>query len=245
MKIDGLRGNCTLVATRELTGLPDETITERFLKDGWKPGTGWYTGSVVAYLREWGFQVEHVDLTSESGAAPYTRRVHRRWYGEVTVYVQNGLTLKQFGKKYPTGAYLVTINRHALVVRDGRIVDPNFSKERTRARVKSAYRVVNAAESLYFKQKPHKARKDRLRRNGDPLVGFVGYSIRRANTEGRNRETTAVRYLNLNGWNRGAHPGFPLLPMVRLSELVSKTEYTRADAAHDIRHGRLVVAPGK
>lgn len=53
-------------------------------------------------------------------------------------------TTKQFCKKFKTGTYLVLVTGHAIVVHNGKVTDTNMTTLRNRARVHTAYEIMNA-----------------------------------------------------------------------------------------------------
>lgn len=236
MKIEHFSANCTLVAVREVTGRTDREIIDAFLDAGWKPNQGFYTHKYMNIIRaRFGHEIESVET-----------RIPGRSWSSSTYYDSYGnicyrssptyrMTLAMFVEAFPAGTYMVAVTGHALVVRDGRVIDPNFRKVGMARRVVSAYLIKNPAPSHYARHEIVP-----LARGEDPLVRFVGVSQRSRGQDSRLRENEALtHFLRENGtsWLQDG------LKPVRLSTLIEKTRYLRRDAAWDILRGRLVRVP--
>lgn len=232
LKVDGLGRNCTLVAARELLGAEREAdILAAWLAFGWKPGSGAYEHHYVPALRRLGLDLQPVEIEGASW----------KWVGEVVELecgeirdrrlVYRGPTLAKFCARHLQGAYLVRVNGHALVVRDGQVVDPNYRSRgpALRRRVRSAYLVRNAAPSAALAAAAAPVVRRELPRGGDPMVRFVLPSRRRRGAQARQREDMARRIVLGRG---GAVP---------LSVLEHEAGYTRADARWDVLQGVLQV----
>lgn len=60
-------------------------------------------------------------------------------------------TLAKFIRSHPTGTYLIIVKGHALVIRDGQIIDPNWHGRRAaRRQVWIAYRIDNPGPQKYY-----------------------------------------------------------------------------------------------
>lgn len=60
------------------------------------------------------------------------------------------LTLARFMREHPRGVHYVVVTEHALVIRDGRIVDPNWAGRRAaRRRVLVSWEIRNAGPGKY------------------------------------------------------------------------------------------------
>lgn len=131
--LDSYSANCTLVACREVSGLDDKTIQAAWLRHGWVPGHGMSTYAWIAAAREIGVQLEEI---------PWKELT--KWNHDSRGWERT--TLRQFCKKYPTGTFLVTVHAHALVVRDGAVIDRNVRRVGGRRGVRCVYRVLNPVE---------------------------------------------------------------------------------------------------
>lgn len=234
--IEHFSSNCTLVATREVTGRPDREIIDEFLAAGWKPDHGFSTHKYMNIIRtKFGHEIEEVPTKVPGRSWSSTTYVDQYGYERYRSSPAHRMTLSMFVEAYPTGTYMVAVTGHALVVRDGRVVDPNFRKVGMGRRVVIAHLIKNPAPSHYIKHEIVP-----LQRGEDPLVAFVGVSQRSDSQDSYFRENEAVlQFLRENDtpWLRDG------LKPVRLSTLIEKTRYLRRDAAWDILRGRLVRVP--
>lgn len=237
-KIEQFANNCTLVAVREVTGRSDEEIIRAFEEKGWKRGHGFATVRYVAIVKNvFGHSVKEVDTTIPGRKMLDSWVTYTDSWGDRRERFTRSykMTLAMFSKNYPTGTYLITVPGHALVVRDGRVIDPNYSKVGMSRRVISAFLIEDAAPSYYARSQVVP-----LGRGEDPLVRFVGVSQRSVSQDPYYRENEALlQFLRENdaSWLRDN------LKPVRLSTLIEKTRYLRRDAAWDILRGRLVRVP--
>lgn len=203
--ISDFRNNCTLVAARELTGRPDAEIMHAFLEyANWTPGNGCYQHNVLSTLRLLGAQTKDITLNWRKFQEP---------------------TLGQFCADYPQGSFYVSVRGHALVVRDGHIIDPNYS-----GRLAKRRRVLCAVQILNPPPSPVTLPPRQLTRGSDPVVRMQSMP---SNARSGYRSKSAVRY-RIAFQNHGKQD-------IRLSVLTTQTAYTRADAAYDIKHGHLVI----
>lgn len=217
--IDDYANNCTLVAVREISGRADQDVMDAFLKRGWKPGRGTYPHQYEGAAKDLGIELERVS-TEIAGRDAYVMTKSTDWDGGR--YKANSsyyMTAKQFAEAYPTGVYLVASNRHAFVIRDGVIVDPNLNNKRTRQRIVNARRVLNPATKSATTQLAEV--------NKDSVVRFATRTVRKTTSKSFRREASARVFA-------GGHS-------VRLGDLLQKTSYTIEDARWDVRKGVLVV----
>lgn len=125
--IDSFSNNCTLVAARELTGLPDETILRVWREHGYQDHGGMWDRDWVPALRDLGLRlVQKSTWRLNNRRAPHP-------------------TLAQFVSDHPEGVWIAGTSSHVMVVRDGRIVDPNYRRPGTRRLIRRAWLVLNAA----------------------------------------------------------------------------------------------------
>lgn len=121
------RNNCCLVAARELSQRSEEEVAAAFLVSGWRPGEGcretvWHPAMALLGLRaNWG-------LTAHGAT---TLRQFTREQG------RSGDWILVLGTKSRRAS-------HMIVVRDGRVVDPNMRRLGMRRQVQGAYRVAGA-----------------------------------------------------------------------------------------------------
>lgn len=213
--IDQLANNCTLVAVRELTGASDEDVIQAFLAHGYVRGRGTHSCTYLNALRDLGLVALEVDVKIEGRSA---------W--------NDRMTLGMFCRTYTRGVYLVKVSHHAFVVRDGIVVDPNVSGKKLRRRVIQAWSVPGAAASRYLAKNAHK-----IKRGSDPLVYFHGPSHRHSGNSLRKENQAGLYIIQHGEWTETPHG---LLKTVRLSEILSNTDYDRRDVAFDLKRGRLV-----
>lgn len=229
--IDELDNNCTHLAVREVTGAADADILREYLKVGWKPGEGEHVFNYRKILQALGAKIwpvptddlynPHVEIWVKRRRSPW-----EDWEdGREMLNPARFITLKEFLRRFQRGTFIVGVDGHALVVRDGRIIDLNMRSTRTSRRVKSATQIMNPAPTRVG----HLLQSYQLQKGEDPMVQFVGLTTRGPSTAARRREFEAQS-------RAGNKP-------IRLSVLLRETSYTRRDAAWDLRTGRLVVIP--
>ena len=131
--IDKFKGNCALVAVRDLTQMPDDDIVLAFLHEGWLPNQGTYEHTLKRVLSRLGVSFTQISVPKSEtsncrGARAYGNTNYFRWNN-------------------PHGTFLMLTPTHAFVMRDGVIVDPNMRKERLKARITGAYEIHNAKQS--------------------------------------------------------------------------------------------------
>lgn len=150
MEINRLRNNCTLVAVQEITHEDDAKIINAFLARGYKKGRGTVAPVYLGVLEDLGYAYEEVDTVNPGRKPKWGTKNHRTWWGEereVRTYyhARKYLTVSQFCRKHEFGTFLVRVDGHALVVRNGRMIDPNHVRSSgMKRRVKGAWRITNA-----------------------------------------------------------------------------------------------------
>lgn len=237
--ISQLRNNCTLVAVKEVTGLPDEVIVKAFLAAGYVPHKGTMVHQYMRVLTNLGFK--HEDVRTSKHVSMYVER--RDGYDTVfSANVAFWMTLGQFVREYPKGVFVVRQNGHAFVVREGRIVDPNAAKgarKHLRRRIIDAFRISDPASTTYGKDVGIETYK--LKRGDNPIVYFrhMG-SDRRRGTKGYAMEVQARHYISYTMLHAAGSPVYG----VRLNDLVRETTYSRSYAAYDLSRGILAVREG-
>jgi len=204
VKIADLKNNCCLVAMHLLSDHTDEDILAACYRvPGWKPGRGMRLSQSSEACTWLGIRLEHVPLS--------------RYF-----------TLAQFCKEHEDGTYWVTVNGHALVVHDGKILDPNFARSGrgSRRRVIRAHRCLNPGSRL---PEPIVMNK---KLPSDPLVRFVAtvQQARQRNTRGFSIYWNCLLHL------RDIEEGY-----CHLSDL-EVYGYTRKMFRADRRRGFVVIA---
>ena len=130
-KIDNFTNNCTLIAVREVTRLSDEEILTAFRKVGYVDNKGMRNSQWTKAAQMLGCKLSKVDNRYD--------KVGQSW--------RERMTLAMFCREYPYGTYFVSVSGHALVIRDGKIIDHNYGMTWSPSRkVVFAHRVVNAPE---------------------------------------------------------------------------------------------------
>lgn len=192
------KGNCTLIALRQLLpeGVSDQTILGAATMVGDFPFYGPGRGG-MSWPRFWK-TVAYLGLD----ACP----LNGSW---------SMMTLAKFCKQYPQGDYIVGVNGHVLVVRDGVVVDPNFRKLTSR---KTVHRVNSC---LVTNAAPAPA----------PTLGRLRV-VRNANEAKRKNTATHNRYYQM-------HNFLFAYPAATEAELFAGTAYTPADLAYDLAHGHV------
>lgn len=143
-KIEDFRNNCVLVALKEATRLPDQVLLKTALNFNWTPNQGIEDVKTLAILKELGFTV-----SQRSDVIMNLARVDTYWNGKKCGFSMKfgRATLARVADQLMNGTYLVTTKDHMLVVRDGVVIDTNYSWTRgSRRRITQVYHVVNAPE---------------------------------------------------------------------------------------------------
>lgn len=201
--INLMKNNCTLVAVREVCRLPDADIFTAFRKHGYKDNKGLPNYQWIKAAKELGLVMEEVGTRIEGKAYTNYGAVHQ--------------TLSQFLKLYPTGVYFVSVNSHALVVRDGKVVDHNKRDSLgLRRPVYFAHRVLNAPAVAPVELSPY--------------LMIPRWRAKSANSESGKRFRDAAVYLARNS-------------NVTAENLIKNSTYTLADLNHDLKKGLIVYQP--
>lgn len=137
-------GHCAVTAMHEVA--PEDRGAEDVLRVarecGWpSPRFGGWTLEGI----EEGFKLLGLETERKAhGAAVWWGRTF--WLPDRTARP----TLAQFVREHPRGVHYVVMRRHALVIRDGQIVDPNLGGRRAaRRRVFVSWEVKNAGPGKY------------------------------------------------------------------------------------------------
>lgn len=180
--IDGLKNACTLKAVKEVSRLDDQTIIKAFLNNGYKPNDGMYHDQWTKAAEELGLHL--VEINGFRSA-----------------------TLAEFLRNHTTGVYFVSVRGHALVVRDGKVIDYKRGARRRVLRIKKVMYapVVESVESakLVFKT---------------PIL------VKRPTAKSFWRYKEAWEYVTKN-------------PQCSIEDIFANTSYTRADYRHDKQKG--------
>lgn len=132
-----------MVAVKEVSRLPDHQILAAFRKNGYVDNQGMQTHRWHQAARDCGLILERVKEVKVAWQ-DVTRKNY--WGEEYRSTRMVGYSLATIRDTYTEGTYLVGIDSHALVLRNGRIVDPNMKRGMTRSVVCDLTRVVNAPE---------------------------------------------------------------------------------------------------
>ena len=218
MKIDALTNNCTLVAVREVTRLPDADILKVFREFGYKDNEGMPTSEWTAAAKKLGLKLERVNTRKEGLSSRRSVAVKNPYYirdldDNINHYrtIDPGkFTLADFCREYKRGVYFVVVSGHALVVRNGKVVDHNYTYTLgMRRRVVRAFRVHNPPEVT-----------EKL----SPYIKVVKISAKRPGTKAWDRLWDATEYIRRKG-------------EVTKNELLLCTSYTLLDFNHDMKKG--------
>jgi hypothetical protein len=122
----------------------------------------WSADDVMQAARENGFPFNGTggwDVKDiEAGMRTLGVQFHKMFYGDIRVVQGEARwgratpkpTLAQFARAHSTGTHIVIMKGHAAVVREGRIIDPNWRGSRAaRRRVWISYRIDNAGPGKY------------------------------------------------------------------------------------------------
>jgi hypothetical protein len=140
-KIDELRGNCTLIAARVISGKSDEEILRvaRSSKVNYVDHRG---------LHNWQWTNLYLGLGMQLGKAMYTHELRDKIPGSRgkdefgwTRYA--GITISKVLEILPEGTHLVTTMSHIFVIQDGKLIDPNFNRACLGRRVTQVVQVLN------------------------------------------------------------------------------------------------------
>lgn len=92
----------------------------------------------LSYERHTQHRLSHIDLYDLMCGSPRGRAATRF------------PTLAQFARENPRGVHVVIVKDHALVVRDGKVVDPNWEgRSALRRRVRESFHVHNPGPAKY------------------------------------------------------------------------------------------------
>lgn len=233
-KIDSLLRNCTLVAVREVTGKSDEEILRAFLARGYEWNRGTRMDQYEGATNDLGFKTKRVSVWKTENDSPEFSEKYKTvdtgrvsmWGHRIVMTIRQTLTVGSFGRRYKKGTFVVSDGGHAFVIRDGVVVDTNLESrgQMRRRKLVAAFEVINPAPS-------RKLVATRLKRNSDPVVKFSPL--------GKTKQVRQVeRDARRVAWELATNEQ---LPGVRLSQITSRTGYTRYDAAWDVRRGRLII----
>jgi hypothetical protein len=180
-------------------------IIEECVKRGFA-GKGMPTFQWIGASETLGLKLEELQMTK-------VLRSNRIYKGDKCFWYP---TLAQVLQQYPKGVYFVRIKGHALVIRDGRVIDPNMGKGKTRATVYNVWKIHNPAEPKL----------------GTKIKFFKAPTGRKGATLDRRRQ--AFFYIrNCPNWSERDS-----LPM---EEVFANTSYTRKDFENDFRKGLVTL----
>lgn len=241
--IDSKRNNCTLVAVREVSRLPDDQILAAFRRFGYRDHKGFNSYGYISACGALGLQITQIDRRSLSieGRAEYVFRKRPYSFGEGDededrIEARNPntrITLGMFCRQRKEGVFLVQVSGHLLVVRGGQIVDHNMYGRLARRRVRSAWLVHNPAGS---------GRRVTLRRGEDPVIRFraIATAARRMSGASFNRYFEAKGMAFFEGDKKTSAIKFSTL-QERLRAAGHSEPYNRADLVYDIRVGNVTI----
>lgn len=191
-KISDLDNNCTLRAVKEVSRQEDAAIIAAFKKHGYRPNKGMRHDNWTAAARDLGLELEEIRTRYNPG-------IDQR-YG--------CMSLAQFIKRNPMGTFFVSVSAHALVVRDGKVVDGG--QLRLRRKVKRAKKVLNAPAIVAATVA-----------RGFTINTRVG---KRHGTDSWYRYGEFTAYVANN-------------PSATVADVLANTSYTKADFTHDVKKG--------
>lgn len=199
--IDAMNNNCTLVAVREVSRLPDDVIFKAFRVRGYKDNQGMRNPQWIGAAQDLGLQVESVTVRVDAGVTEFGYKL-KKW-----------LSLGQFLKEFSEGVYFVSVTGHALVVRDGKIIDHNRRWSLgLRRQVRFAHKVLNAPTIV------------------EEFTNFLEiprHGVKRVGTAAWDRWMSASEFLRTK-------------ENVTREMLLENTDYTEADFKHDFNKGLIV-----
>lgn len=138
-RIEQFRNNCVLVALKEVSGKSDAEILAAVRRHNYKNNKGMYQDDYMKAGRELGM---------EFGESKYCTFLYA---DEFSTMRSNGnfniprVTLSAVAKKLNKGTFLVRTNRHVLVIRDGRVIDKNWTRTPSLGRAAIDYTEVKNA----------------------------------------------------------------------------------------------------
>ena len=202
--INSKRNNCVLVALREVSNLPDEAILSAVRKHGYREDKGMYQGHYHAAAQNLGLLLgETVRPQAFFPAEASSGHVYSLPFRKMTI----NKVLPHLSK----GVYFLRVEGHVMVVRDGRLVDHNWSKASLRRRVLDVTQVLNAYVP--------------------PVKGYVKCVRsrgRRAGVPSWHRYEAMKAYLKAN-------------PETTPEQLVSNSPYLKADVRWDLKRGNIII----
>lgn len=228
--IDRFRNNCTLVTVREACRKADAEILAAFRKRGYKDNYGCCTDVWLGAARDLGLQLNEIPFRT------FRDRTKDRWekramtwrnvnYSDdcpednfVSVLKRHWTTtVNKFCIDHPTGTFLIHVNAHAFVIRNGTILDPNVNRAGLTRYVRGAWEVLNAPEiakkgTIRILVPPHKAR--RFHAGGKMTRAHRIY-------------TEMVEYVRAN-------------PFVTKENIFANLEYNRTDWNWDIKRSNIM-----
>lgn len=129
-KIEAFNNNCTLVAVKSVLNgsRSDAEILAAFREEGYVDNRGMTHSRWTNAAARLGLELETVKITRPRGGKWMRRRHPWQWEDEepeIEYYKRAQYTLAQFCKDNPVGTFFVSLHRHAIVVVDGMVWDPN------------------------------------------------------------------------------------------------------------------------
>ena len=126
--------NCTLVAIKEVLSSSDESIFDAFKANGYQENEGFEIDRWIQSAKDLGLRLKSVSTISEESDRPYGK--------------PKRMTLARVRDTFTRGTYLVWVQEHVLVLRDGILVDHNADiskafKTSTNSRVLGLWKVMN------------------------------------------------------------------------------------------------------
>ncbi len=202
---------CTMIAIQEVTQKTNKQILSAATKRGYTEGKGMKPEDWRKVATDLGFKQRTVSIKTED----YRERAEAEG---IRLGKGTELTINQFRKLFPEGTYFLSVKRHAIVLRDGHVVE------------------VEGAETLGHRRRLRMATKVLSPAEPAPLSEFLAIpkprALVRRKAKKQKRWMAADRYLR-------DHKN------VTLEQLVLETPYTMADAKYDMAKGWLKYAPKK
>lgn len=219
-QISRFRNNCTLVAIKEVTRKPDAEIIQAARKNGYVNDKGMRNSQWINAARQLGLELKEVAIKPDGAHGRLVQYERYNSYYDQHMTCQRWLspnfTLGEFIKEYPKGTFLISVMGHALVVRDGKVVDHNrWGNFGFRRRMVSAHLVLNPPE---------------LKIEFTPYLMIPRKAVKRRGTAAYMRFIEAIEYLNSQ-------------PNVTIEMLTKNTKYTYADFKHDFAKGIVAYVP--
>lgn len=121
------KNNCFLLAMKEACSWLDEKhiIDVGMVNNFYHPKSGSKTGLLTKYMDHLGIQYEVT---------------YKKSFKETRSEVP---TIKRFVEQNPDGVFIIGVNGHALVLNNGRIVDPNMGNYGIQRKVTHAFKILN------------------------------------------------------------------------------------------------------